>query len=545
MNQAVHQIRYDWSPSTLLGTRGMGPVRTTLSENGLGSWDRHLRDHVWAVGPDPAFTFVAHSGIGALVRKVTTVGDDGRQGSAAHVLLCRELSAQHALGLASWTGWDTLDPDVLSWSALAPAADRGVRDLRCRAQSLPPERLASLFAQVLGGPGEGYTVIGEADPLAVTCALGDLIGRTPTFASDEADDSGRHLPTVVFLRQAPVSVTAAARRRLVHTASSPEPIVAGFAVAAVDAYTADGVDGVAHVQRAEPPVTAEGARAWADAAQFAPGVLADLARLPRLRREVLANLVRPEALERIRAVAGGASARDLGNALDRRLPDQVLSILVDEAARRVFIAPTDRELLKRLAAVGPLPLDLVARHAPRDLDRVANVARALLSMHDGRVLLERIAAAQPYADVVRWIDDRAAADPDNARTVYGALCSRTKVSIQDVRVLMACGVLIDAVRQFADTEQQVSGHLVALLGALPKRTLGLDAVVELAARADPVLLHALDAVLTDPVKREVIHRQIRLAYYHAHHLDEPATTAKGNGLRSLVFRRPTDHRKQT
>lgn len=548
MNQSVHQIHYDWAPSTLLGTRGMGPVRTTLSETDLGGWDRYLRDHVWAVGPEPGFTFVTFSGVGALIRKVTTSGADGREGSAAHVLLSQELNGQRALGLASWTGWDTLGPDVVPWSALEHSADRGIRDLRVRAQSLAPDRLSSLFAQVLGDPGDGYTVIGETDPLAVTCALGDLIGRVPTFASDEPDDNGKHLPTAVFLRQAPVSLTAATRRRLVHATTVSDHTILCFALASVDAYTVDGVEGIARVRPAQPPSTADEARAWAEAAQFAPRVLADLARLPRLPKEVLANLVRPEALERVRQVAVSASAVELGDALDRRLPDRVLAVLVDEAARRVVASPADNALLGRLAAVGPLPLDMVARNMSKDLNQVAYVARALLTPQDGAVLLERTAATRPYADVVRWVDEHAAADPANARTVYSALCSWAgQVSTEDIRVLVACGGLVDAVRQFCNAERDVSGWLAALLFALPDRLLTVEVVAALAAREDPVILHALDTILTDPVAQEMIHRQIRVAYYHAHQLQEPVAgpARQTSGRLRSFFRRPNDQRNLT
>ena len=223
MSQVIHQVRYGWSPSSLLGTRGMGPVESTLPADLLTVWDGYLRDHVWAASAEPGFTFIVREDIGALLRKVATPAADGRPGSAAHALLGSRLTARDALGLTGWDGWDAPALSELPWSALEAAAYRGLGELRARARALQPDRLAGLFAQLLQAPGEGYTVIGEPDPLAVTCALGDLIGQIPTFASDEHDDTGPSLPTAVFLREAPFSTTAVTRRGSAPTLPSPIP----------------------------------------------------------------------------------------------------------------------------------------------------------------------------------------------------------------------------------------------------------------------------------------------------------------------------------
>ncbi|MGW4064353.1 hypothetical protein ACWEGE_39120 [Amycolatopsis sp. NPDC004747] len=547
----VHQIRYGWASSTLLGSRGMGPVESTLPESGLSDWDPYLRDHVWAVGPDAGFTFVQLGDVGALVRKVPAAAEDGRPGSAAHVLLCRDLSPRTALGLASWGGWDTLEHGVLSWSALETSAHHGIRNLRARARRLPPDRLASLFGQLLGAPGDCYTVIGESDPLAVTCALGDLIGRPPTFASDEPDDNGRHLPTAVFLRHAPVSTTAASRRRLVASATPDETDVAAFASAVVGAYVTDGVDVVNRIQRSQPPATVDEVRDWAAGAQFAPGVLADITWLPRLHPEVLAGLARPEATELLRAAAGSAPMTTLVTTLQQNLPHEVMKVIVDEALRKAFAA-ADRSEVRRLAALGPFPLELVSPHVPPNLDAVTYLAGDLLTARDKQVLIHQAAGSLVYPEVLRWIDERSETDGENARYVYDSLCRslyerKRKVTLEDMRALVARGALEEAVRRFAGSEQQISGYLVEHLAVLPKRVLTRDVVADLADRAGPVLLHALDTVLVDPAGREVVHHRIRLGYYQAHHL--PAPTAdpgrpQGNGaLRWLFRRRPSNPRK--
>src|SRR5262245_36707089 len=214
MSQVVHQVRYDWSPSSLLGERGMGPVESTLPDELLPVWDSYLRDHVWAADAEAGFTFIVRESIGVLIRKVATVAADGRPGSAAHALLGPDLTAHDALGLTCWGGWDDGPLGEMPWTAFEPVAEWGLVELRARARILLADRLSGLFAQVLQAPGDSYTIIGEPDPLAVTCALGDLMGDTPTFATDERDDTGAGLPTAVFLRKAPFSTTTVTRRRL-------------------------------------------------------------------------------------------------------------------------------------------------------------------------------------------------------------------------------------------------------------------------------------------------------------------------------------------
>ncbi len=487
MSQVIHQVRYGWSPSSLLGTRGMGPVESTLPADLLTVWDGYLRDHVWAASAEPGFTFIVREDIGALLRKVATPAADGRPGSAAHALLGSRLTARDALGLTGWDGWDAPALSELPWSALEAAAYRGLGELRARARALQPDRLAGLFAQLLQAPGEGYTVIGEPDPLAVTCALGDLIGQIPTFASDEHDDTGPSLPTAVFLREAPFSTTAVTRRRLSPDASLADPGLASFASAAVGAYAADGPDGIGPIRPARPPTDLAEARAWAQAAQFAPGVLADLARLPRLSEATLNGLVANGAIGRIEAAAAAASSGDLTLALDGPLPPEVAEVLLREGVTRVLSAPGDDMLLDRLAQLGPLPANLVTWKQPPGFDHLARVTWRLMTRDDRRVLLERTAQDIPLALLIRWIGEYAAADPRAALAGYSALCARAgKATDEDLRALMGAGMLVGAVRHMTETGREASLYLATLLRALPKRALGLDAVAQLANQADAV-----------------------------------------------------------
>lgn len=525
MNDVVHQIRYGWSPSSLLGTRGMGPVESTLPNETLANWDNVLRDHVWAAAPEPGFTFIMHGPVGALLRKVATPADDGRPGSAAHILLSQQLTAEQALGLASapWGGWNTPAPSALLWPALEPVAQRGLHGLRARARALPADLLAARLSQLLSFPGEAFTVVGEPDPLAVTCALGDLFGGIPTFASDESDDTGQNLPTAVFLRVTPFSSTTATRRRLASDASGADPELGSFAAAAAEAYADEGLDGIAAIRAARAPADLKEVKAWAQAAQFAPGVLADIGRLPKLNPVTLDGLRARDPLRRIETTAAHAPSTRLARALDPRLPPELLVIFVREAVGRVCADPIDHALLDRVAQLGPLPVDLVAATQNADFGRLATVSRALLTTEDRRVLLEQAAQHMPLVGLIGWIDEQAAMDSSAALAAYAALCSRVhKASEEDARVLVSHTVLASAARRMADSVPQASLYLVTLLRALPKQVLSTEIVTTLAATADPVLLHALDTIATSQPDQEIIHRQIRAAFYLANHLHEPA-----------------------
>ena len=521
MSQPVHQIRYAWSESSLVDTRGMGPVESTLPDELLGTWESLLQDHVWAAAAEPGFTFLLRNGVGVLIKKEGTKGT-GRRGSDARVLLSEQLTARDALGITAWKGWDDPEVRVLDWSAVEPAVHPGLEALRSRARALPPRRLASLLGQVMCLPGSSYTVIGEPDPLALVCALGDMLGETPSFASDEADDSRRELPTAVFMREVPVSSTIALRRRLDPAAAVSDPRIARFAEAVVDAYVTEGLDGIAAIQRDRAPADMDEVYAWAEHGQFAPGIVADLSRLPYLTRDVLESFTAPQALDRLAAAARSAPDSRLLRALDPGLPDALLASLVREALGRISHVSTDHALLDRVAGLGPLSLGLVKDAVSGGFGNVAAVSRSLLTPEDRRALLEEAAQDLPVSTLVGWIDEHASADPAGALAVLSALCTKARdASPEDIRALVTRKGLVDAIRRITDSPQQSSAYLASLLGALPKDALGRDAVIHLARYDDPVLLNALDTVLTAPALREVVHLQIRLAYYHANHLPAP------------------------
>ncbi|MET0418465.1 MAG: hypothetical protein ABW022_20830, partial [Actinoplanes sp.] len=333
MSQVVHQIRYRWSE----------PVESTMPAESQASWDAFLRDHVRSAGSEPGFTFVARGGVGALIRK---------DGGSAHALLSRSLSARLALGLTTWSEWESGRVEPLRWPALEPAVTQGLLGVRDRAMALPPDRLAVLYAQLLGASGEPYTVLGEDDPAAVILAFGDLFGHTPAFATDEADDTGGHLPAAVFLRKEPATGTA--RRRLIANGPVPDQGLLAFTGTVAAAYVTEGPDALTRIRPTRPPADLAEALDWAGMAQFVPGVLADLTRLPRLTPDLVHRLADAKAVRRVAAAATAAPAADLVHALDRDLPQAVAAAIFRVALRRALPRTGEPVLLDRLAEVGPL-----------------------------------------------------------------------------------------------------------------------------------------------------------------------------------------------
>jgi hypothetical protein len=494
MSGDVHAIRYRWSESSLVGTRGMGPVETSLPPDRLPVWDRRLRDHVWAASAEPGFTFVVCDGVGALIRKHATHPAEGRPGSHAQALIGERLTAAAAVGLTCWEGWDDLSSKPLDAATLTLAADRGLEEVRLRARALPPGRLAGLFAQLMALPSASYTVLEEPDPLAVICAFGDLLGQFPTFASDESDDTGAGLPTAVFLRSVGFSSTIATRRRL-GTSALDDLEVSAFAAAAVEAYITDGLAGISVLRRDRPPADLGEVREWARRSQYAPGILRDLAMLPRLRPDDLAKLTIGNVLARIKDDVSTAPASRLIRVLDRSLPDPVKAVVVREAIGRVTRGPDTDALLDRLAELAPLPADWIAVTKPVVFASVARITRRLLTPADREGLLRSAAQGTSIPALILWIDDHAKDDRAGALAVYSALLGRLHhASKEDVRVLVSRRVLSDAVRRFTDSEEDSADALADLLGALPRGALRQEDVIQLSAPGDPALLAALASV---------------------------------------------------
>lgn len=517
----VHQIRYRWAATSLLGERGMGPVESTVGERTLRDWDRMLRDHVWAAGDEPGFVYLTVPGGGALIRKRTTT-QDGREGSVAHVLFGEELVAEVALGLTVWAGWDAPELTPLPGADVQAASVHGMHDLRRRARALPGHRLAGLFGHWLQAPGAAYTVLGEPDPSAVICALADIVGEIPTFATDERNDFADGLPTAMFLRSPPVSATAATRRRVDPDTPPDHLVLAGFAAAVVTAYHVAGLPGMAPIRPHPVPVDVDEAVKWAEAAQFVPGVLADLAGLSRLGPADHARLTAPKPLKRVRAAAAAATPAVLTESLDAGLPPPLAEILVREALGRAAGPPVPEDLLDALQPFALSP-ELVAECVPADdLDLLVYVAGRLLPPADRHELIGRVTRRVPLAPLLRWMEATAATDAAAVRAAFIAVRAHLRrPSPEDLGVFAGHRAMSATVRMLSRSDLETSDHLSALLAAIPSRALNRDLVEILCAAADPPLLHALDRVVTGRAGRTVILRRLQQVFYDLHHLGAP------------------------
>jgi hypothetical protein len=519
----VQQVRYRWSAQSLLGERGMGPVESTLGEAELRGWDRLLRGHVWAVDPTPGYICVSWAGRVALIRKWTTDAAEGRTGSAADALLSPALTTVVALGLTGWDGWATVahEPlEPLDWSVVLAGARRGLELVRRRARQLDPERLAGQFGQWLTAPQAAYTIVGEPDPAAVICALGEIVGQIPAFATDERDDLGAELPAAVFLREVPASATAATRRRL--TATPPDDaLLTDFAAAAIAAYRADGVAGVAGIRPGQAPATPAAAREWANAAQFTPGVLADLTRLPQLGPAILGHLAKAKNLERVRFAAWAASPTVLARSLHPGLPAPIVDVLIEASLDRLARGSLEEPLL---AALRPFRLSrqTIAAHLPPRLDLVSHVSSRLLDPHERLALITDTARQVALPEVLRWIETHAETDPETAFAGLRGVAAQLRRPTADVlRVVAERTMFLDLLRRLSDSNEALSDNLAHLLAALPPRALDGHLVAVLCAGDDPILLHALDRVVTDRRLREYIHERALRLLYRSHHLGEP------------------------
>lgn len=543
MTDDVHQVRYRWTEESLLGERGMGPAESSLSREELAVWDARMRDHVWATGAQPGYTFLRTDGRGALIRKVTTEAG-GRPGSSAHVLIGRPLVAGMAVGLTTWPGWDAPELVPLPWAELSPVAHDGMQDVRRRSRALPPDRLATLVAHLLDASGEPFSVLAEPDPVAVVLAFGDLVGRPATFATDEADDNGAGMPEVVFLREAPFSTTVAARRRLTAEVAPADAELHTFAIAMVEAYRTLGREGLNRIRVTVPPADVAGARAWARRAQFRPGVLADLTRLHLLAPETLDDLVADPAT--VTATAGTAAAGDLAYALGQALPDALLTCLIPVALGRA-VPPTGEHLvLEALAKHAPIDPALLTPHLPVDVDRLAYVTGKLLSDEDRLAMLTAKVDVLSTEDLVSWIGERAADDPAAAWAGFLQMCRRApQLTEQEVASLVAGQLLTGSLGAVLGSAAEVANAARALLLALPPGTHDLGTLAPLIERGGAAVLHAVESAVADPAVREAVQRRIRSTFYQAEGLPEPApppAPAGSRWSRALQRRRPVDDR---
>lgn len=531
MTTDLHRIHYRWTEHSLLGERGMSPAESSLAPEYLEWWNAHLRDHVWATGPEPGWTYLRWGTTGALIRKVTTTGEGARPGSSAQVLIGdRLMTPQVAVGLTTWGGWDGPAAVAVPWGRVGADARRGIRAIRKRARALSPDHLAALLAHLLDASGEPFSVLAEPDPLAVVMAFVDLVGRPSGFATDEADDNGAAMPEAVFLREVPFSTTVAARRRLMAQIEPADHDLHRFAGALARAYRSQGRAGITRIRAAAPPADAEQARAWAWESQFAPGVLADLTRLHLLGTDALDTLA--AAPERVAATARSVPAADLAYALGQSLPPPLTDTLIVEALARAVPPTGDHVLLEALAKHGPLAPGLLLPYLRIDLDRLAYVTGLLLSRDDRVGTLIEAMSQLTVPDLISWIGERAADDRDAAWAGYHQMLGRVPgLGPDGIRALVGARLLAAPLRAVFGTAAVagVAQHVAALLAAFPAGTHDLRTLTPLIDQGDPAVLHAIDSLVADPEVRELLLQRIRYAYYQRERLSPPVPPRPAGG----------------
>ncbi|OXM68663.1 hypothetical protein CF165_11265 [Amycolatopsis vastitatis] len=571
----VDQIVYRWSPRSLTGKRGVGPVATSLDADALRVWDGRLGKLVWATGddeetrPEQGFVFFAAGEQYGLLRKIPVADDEGRAGSTlAHVLICRALTTPEALGLTYWEDW-TGDAAELPEDGVLPAldgpelgrwAEYGLYQLRERVAQLPPEALTRLLGAVLENPVDDLTVTAAgAAPLELVCALADILGEAPgrpwTFATHESADTAADLPRVVFLAGNQFSTRGSARRRVRLDTAAVAPAAASPVVAAiVTRYLRSGVDGVARLRPPEPLSGPKSVAAWAKGIQYAPGVLADAADL--LRRMIDGGLTETE----LQVVVSGRIDEHLVAAVGR-LPDSTLvraagthagTKTAQDLARRAVhelavrvatgrLAPETRLDETGLVFDERLIVSVLGQEGllPTGTAGLAGFLRAVgrfggLS-HGGKLALTHGVEEIPAANLLHWLDRTDDIDPAIATHVLAVLTER-KQSSRDRRdaldVFLNRHGLVQAVTRLAPVDQEPAvRHFAALveiaLGKSATRARTMAEVLErLGPEPAPALLRALWRAASRGRARRLVEQRIATLYFRSNDVAGPPAAGR-------------------
>ena len=282
---SIDQIVYCWSPHSLVGTRGVGPIASSLPDEDLKTWNQRLGQEIWAAddppGGLPGLSYLRYDGDAAVAHKLPVADENGRPGSTfTHVLVGsgQTLTASLALGLAGWDGWHRSEETL-------PEA-RVLESLPLSALPLTePEitgdtfgQAVSLVSRILADPGRCFSVVG-ATALAtallwvVLAVLRDVSGPW-TFATRESAEAGMEGPRLIFLVRDPGFSAHGGHRIRIQSLAVPDDgsPFRDFAEILVDAYRRGGAELVSRVHQRR--LTSDIGR-WASDVQVAPGVLGD------------------------------------------------------------------------------------------------------------------------------------------------------------------------------------------------------------------------------------------------------------------------------
>lgn len=534
----LDQVIYTWSERSLLGGKGMGPIASSLPLDRLEIWDPLLRERVWATWPEhdeAGLVYLNTPGGDIVINKRPVVAEGGRQASVAHVLMARDIPILDALALYAWDGWlhawsGDPAPATLSWQALRHEAAPALADLRERTRRLPVKAIAELTAFVLADPGGDVSVVAAAEPpLELLCALaeiGDSVTERPwTFSTREGRDDSADHPRIVFLATEPgFSTRTVPRRRLRFGDQAADPELRVFAEALARSYRSDGRAVIDGLRPAQPATESPEIHAWAQSAQLAPGVLADVPwllgkadHLTSSEREALSS---PRGLAEIsRFVAELTPTKLAGFLRVPALPRIVTELFQAAALRHCFEAPAgptasaDETLLDALAESRP-STDLIMRNVALGQDplpddallRVATLARRLMHAESGRrATVAAVARRMPRTQLIAWVDDHARDEPEAAHIAVSLICERRGRSREersrDAEILISRGALAEATAHIAGSPQNAAGLLHSLLTVVLGPHIDDPAVLDrlLAHPSPPAhLLYVLRGMLSDP-----------------------------------------------
>lgn len=224
--QELHQIVYRWQHRDLFGSKGLGPVATSLPMADLARLTPDIVPAVTAEfggdgAPSESTSFVHVDSFAAAVYRVAAEYEGGRLANDAHVLLGTraELTPHAVLALDGWA-WRAGEPELadipvgrrlgrVSPDALDDALAERAFALRDAARG-QADALAVVLAAVLRRPTSGFSIrLADCggDPVALLWGLFDLV-TVPvpgplTFSTYETDDDEARPRFVVVPRWTP------------------------------------------------------------------------------------------------------------------------------------------------------------------------------------------------------------------------------------------------------------------------------------------------------------------------------------------------------
>ena len=163
---AIDQIVYCWSPHSLLGTRGVGPISTSLPADALADWNERLGQAIWAAddapGGPPGLAYLRFGIDAAILRKLPVADANGRPGATfTHVLVGPdvELTADLALGLADWDGWYSEEGGLAGSRELRRLSPADLPRSRPQPSEDAYAQAVLVVSRILANPDQQFSVV--------------------------------------------------------------------------------------------------------------------------------------------------------------------------------------------------------------------------------------------------------------------------------------------------------------------------------------------------------------------------------------------------